>query len=128
MKTMVVHKHVVLAFVLLWLGAFAWAETGAEEDVREIGSLRRGEFATIRGEVVRYRDYDEILIADASGRIDVYLGEPTASRWPFSVGDTITITGRVDDDLISFRKDFYATEAVLEDGSVIRLRSMGGWD
>lgn len=128
MKTRFVQKHVVLAFVLLCIGAVVWAQRGTEDNVREIGSLRRGEFATIRGEVVRYRDYDEILIADASGRIEVYLGEPTASRWPFSVGDIITITGRVDDDLIGFRKDFYATKAILEDGTVLSVRSTGEWD
>jgi hypothetical protein len=69
------------------------AEPLGSEDIREIHSLRRGETATIRGTVVRYRDYDELLLRDATGRIEVYLGErefrpgsgdhfPTTSRSP----------------------------------------------
>lgn len=114
--------RLVLFVLMVSLGGAAWAQTGGEEGIREIGSLRRGEFATVRGEVIRFREYDEIRIADGTGRIDVYLGEPDFSGWPFEVGDMLTISGRVDDD-VSFQKELYAREIVLEDGTVLSGRA-----
>ncbi len=104
------------------------AESEDELDIREIASVRRGEFVAVRGEVVRFREEDEFRIRDESGRIDIYIGQGNFSRPPFSLGDTVTVLGWVDDDILDFPKDIYATELILADGTVLAVRYNRDWD
>lgn len=115
-------KYLSMVALIFALAAGAVSAQSSDEtpDVQSIRSLRRGSFATIRAEVVRYRDHDEILVRDASGRIEVFLGNGVFPA-PVEVGETVTITGWVDDDLIDVRREIYATQIVREDGTVIEL-------
>lgn len=123
-------KYLSMVAVIFALAAGALSAQSSDEtpDVQSIRSLRRGSFATIRAEVVRYRDHDEILVRDASGRIEVFLGNGVFPA-PVEVGETVTITGWVDDDLVDVRREIYATQIVREDGTVIELagRSEDRW-
>ena len=115
-------KYLSMVAVIFALAAGAVSAQSSDEtpDVQSIRSLRRGSFATIRAEVVRYRDHDEILVRDASGRIEVFLGSGVFPA-PVETGETVTITGWVDDDFIDVRREIYATQIVREDGTVIEL-------
>lgn len=123
-------KYLSMAAVIFALAAGTLSAQNSDEtpDVQSIRSLRRGSFATIQAEVVRYRDHDEILVRDASGRIEVFLGSGVFPA-PVEVGETVTITGWVDDDLIDVRREIYATQIVRADGTVIELsgRSDDRW-
>ena len=90
----------------------------AEEPVQTlaIGEIARGQLVSIRGEVARVADYDQIIVADASGRVTVSAPDGF-SRTTFELGDVITVTGRVDDDLIALRREIYADTIILADGS-----------
>lgn len=116
-------KYVLCAVVALALAAVTVGAQESDEGpaVQSIRSLRRGSFAAIQGEVVRYRDRDEILVRDASGRIEVFLGSENFSQPPVTVGEIVTVTGWVDDDLIDIRRELYATRIVRADGTVIEL-------
>ncbi len=122
-----------IAFAVVAGAVSAQSAEGAQSGddapaVQSIQSLRRGSFATIQAEVVRYRDHDEILVRDASGRIEVFLGSGVFSP-PVEVGETVTITGWVDDDIIDIRREIYATQIVRDDGTIIELagRSNNQW-
>ncbi|MCG8479165.1 MAG: NirD/YgiW/YdeI family stress tolerance protein [Spirochaetales bacterium] len=124
-------KYVLMATIAL---AFIVGEVSAQSSdevpvVQAIRSLRRGDFATIQGEVVRYRDRDEILVRDASGRIEVFLGSEDFSQPLVTVGETVIVTGWVDDDVIDIPRELYATRIVRANGAVIELagRSDYGW-
>ncbi len=113
--------------------AFVAGRTVAQDlieapEVQTIDSLRRGTFATIEAETIRYRDNDEILVRDATGRIEIFLGSGAISP-PLAVGESATITGWVDDDFFAIRREIYATRIVREDGSVVDLagRSNSEW-
>ncbi len=91
------------------------------DDITAIDLLERGMTANIKGEVTRILDEDEFRIADKTGSVRVYIGWKNRVNIP--VGETVTVRGVVDDDLISyFRPEFYAFEIVREDGTVIKLR------
>jgi uncharacterized protein YdeI (BOF family) len=86
-----------------------------------IDRLERGMTATIKGEVTRILDEDEFRIADQTGSVRVYIG--WKNRVDLQVGETVTVRGVVDDDLVAyFRPELYASEIVREDGTVIKLR------
>lgn len=93
----------------LALPGVALAQPTAIED------LRRGMAVTVEGEVERITDEDEFLLADASGRVLVYIG-PNAM--PVQQGQRVTVTGRVDDD---GPLELYAAEIALADGRVVAL-------
>jgi len=84
-----------------------------------IASLRRGQSATIRGEIVRLLDRDEFRLADASGSIRVYVG--WRNRVPGRVGDVVTVTGVVDDDAWPRRPEFYASSVITAAGERVAL-------
>lgn len=109
--------------------ASAWAVVPEDMEITEIGDLSRGEFVTVRGRITRFNDYDELRLRDESGQVDIYLGEAPMRRPPFSLGDTITVAGWVDDALIQLPfKEIYATEIYLEDGTVLSVGRDSGWD
>ncbi len=85
-------------------------------EIMEIGEIRRGEAASIQGEVVRILDYDEVLVSDGSGRVEVYSEGGFPAR-RVRVGDVITVRGLVDDGLFSLRREIYADHILFADGS-----------
>jgi uncharacterized protein YdeI (BOF family) len=121
------NRCLLLCLAIIAVAASAWTQTPATEEIREIGSLRPGEFVIVRGEVIRFRERDEIRIQDSSGRVDVYLGEQPFARPPFQLGDTIVAAGWVDDDWFDFPRELYATEIILSDGTSIAINSER-WD
>lgn len=122
------HRFLLTIVVVLATSGSVWAQTESDAEIRNIGDVRRGEFVAVRGEVVRFREHDELRIQDSTGRIDIYLGEGSIARPPFGVGDTIIVLGWVDDDLFDFPRDIYATEIILEDGTTITIRASWEWD
>lgn len=116
-------RRLVLGYVAFLTLSSLYAETDQSRVVREIRDLRRGEIATIRGQVVRYPDYDELVLQDRSGRIEVYLGERSASEPVARVGETILVHGRADDDGLFRPREIYAFEITREDGSTTRLEN-----
>ena len=88
--------------------------------ITPIDALARGITATIEGRVTRILDEDEFRIEDATGSIRVYIG--WKNRVTLPVGETVVVTGFVDNDLVAFfRPEFYATEITRADGLVISL-------
>lgn len=120
-------RKLLLVATMISLAVSAWAQSAVTDEIRPIGDLRRGEFVVVRGEVIRFRDHDEIRLQDATGRVDVYLGEQRRTRPPFRIGDTITVAGWVDDDLFEFPKEIYASEIILNDGTVLSVGDQG-WE
>jgi uncharacterized protein YdeI (BOF family) len=102
----------VLIIVIALSAAFA--EDGTQTEAQPIGSIRRGETVTVSGEIIRVRGYDEFVIEDETGRVSVYV-EGGFSRSEIQTGQRVTVRGRVDDDLLVFRREIYATEVVLSD-------------
>lgn len=94
------------------------SETG--EKITKIGEVTRGANVTLKGQVTRILDDDEFRLTDETGSIRIYIG--WRNRVMVKVGETVTVRGFVDDDLINvFRPEVYANELVREDGTVIRL-------
>lgn len=104
--------------VFALLAVIATMAVSAEEPAQTlaIGEIAPGQLVSIRGEVTRVADYDEIIVADASGRVTVSAPDGFV-RTAFDVGDVITVTGRVDDELIALRREIYADTIILADGS-----------
>jgi uncharacterized protein YdeI (BOF family) len=93
---------------------------GPSEGFTPIGELTRGMSAVIRGKVTRILDEDEFRMEDATGSVRVYIG--WRNRMAVPVGEEISVSGFVDDDLVSFfRPEFYAFEITRQDGTVIKL-------
>lgn len=93
------------AFLLAFAAAPVLAETTA------IGELRRSSFATVAGTVDRVTDEDEFVLRDGTGHVRVYVGPALV---PVRAGDSVTVTGTVDDGL---RLEIYAREIVDADGT-----------
>ena len=90
------------------------------KDVTKIENLERGSNVTLQGEVTRILDEDEFRLQDETGSVRVYIG--WRNRVMVDVGEKVTVSGFVDDDLVSyFRPEVYAREIVREDGSSIAL-------
>jgi uncharacterized protein YdeI (BOF family) len=121
-------KYVVILLTTLLVSGIAWPQAPFDSEIREIRTIRRGEVVVVRGEIIRFQDYDELRIQDATGRIDIYLGEHSIAQPPFQVGDTIMVMGRVDDDLFDIPREIYATQIGLQDGSTLTVGSPEGWD
>ena len=99
-------------------------ETSPPVDVAEptqattaIGEIARNTMVTVSGTVQRVTDEDEFVIEDATGSISVWTGN---QFFTVDVGESVTVTGFVDDDLL---KEIYAQEIIRADGSVV---SIGG--
>ncbi|WP_417513987.1 NirD/YgiW/YdeI family stress tolerance protein [Marinobacter sp.] len=111
-------RHAILPIALM----FAFPASHAVADsVTPISAIERGISVTIKGEVIRITDEDEFRLQDDTGSVLVYIGW----RNPMSVstGDTVTVEGMVDNDLINaFRPEVYARSITKEDGTVINLR------
>lgn len=109
-----------LAFALVSTVA-AQGDSDGQTDLLSIGEIRRGEQVTVAGEVTRIRDYDTFRIEDETGRVQVYV-RGGFSRSAIRTGETVTVTGWVDDDLLAFRREIYATRITLADGTVLEAR------
>lgn len=95
------------------------SETG--EKITKIGEVTRGANVTLKGQVIRILDEDEFRLKDETGSIRIYIG--WRNRVMVNVGETVTVRGFVDDDLIHiFRPEVYANELIREDGTLIRLK------
>lgn len=87
----------------------------ATVDITPIGETERGTMVTVQGTVERITDEDEFRLTDASGSIQIYVGP----NWvPADVGEAVTVSGFVDDDLIG-PKEIYARELTRADGSTV---------
>jgi len=94
------------------------------EGAIRISEVKRGQSVVLHGTVDRIPDEDEIILKDESGKIEIDLGK--LGRMPVKVGDTVTVYGRADDDVLpGFRPDIYASKLVLADGSEIPVEQ---WD
>jgi uncharacterized protein YdeI (BOF family) len=80
--------------------------------VTPIADVQRGTLVTVAGTVERITDEDEFRLTDASGRIRVYVGQ---NRVPAEVGESIMVSGFVDDDLGP--REIYARELTRADGT-----------
>ena len=103
------------AFALACLFGLLTVPQALAESITPIGDVQRGTSVTVQGAVERLLDEDEFRLTDASGSIDVYVGPNIV---PANVGETVTVRGFVDDDLVL---EVYAREMVLGDGSVVRF-------
>lgn len=75
-------------------------------------------------EIKAVLDYDELRVKDATGSIEVYLGERPPRSLRFFVGQKIVVEGWVDDDSPALR-EIYAERITFGDGSTIYLEAFG---
>lgn len=102
--------------VLLPAAALALAVPGvALAKVTAVDDLRPGAAVMVKGTVERITDEDEFVLADASGRVLVYIG-PNAM--PVREGERIVVSGRVDDD---GPLEIYAAEITLDGGRTVEF-------
>jgi uncharacterized protein YdeI (BOF family) len=100
-------------FLTLTLG-LALPLAALAKDVTPIADATRGTMVTLQGTVERITDEDEFRLTDATGSIRVYVGP----NWvPANVGEAVTVTGFVDDDL--GQMEVYAREMTRADGSKV---------
>lgn len=87
----------------------------AQASVTPIADAARGTMVTVQGTVERITDEDEFRLTDATGSIQIYVGP----NWvPAEVGETVTVEGFVDDNLVGPR-EIYARALTRADGSVV---------
>ena len=97
------------------------APASLASEVTKIENLERGASVTLQGEVVRILDEDEFRLRDDTGSVQIYIG--WQNRVMVDVGETVTVSGFVDNDLIDvFRPEVYAREIIREDGSTVELQ------
>ena len=112
-------KIVLAAGLMAALGAFGTA--AAEQAVTPIDQLQRGMPSTVQGTVLRFTDEDTFRLQDDTGTVSVYIG--WRNRVALRPGESVTVEGLVDDDLLSVvRPELYAHRITRADGSVIELR------
>jgi uncharacterized protein YdeI (BOF family) len=98
---------VMAALIAFPLASAAYAQTPVP-----IEDAKRGTMVTVAGTVERITDEDEFILTDQSDSIRVYVGP----NWvPAQVGDTVTVHGFVDDDLL--RRELYARTLTMADGT-----------
>ena len=107
------HDKIAGAAILAAAVAFFTVPQAMAETITPIDEVQRGTAVTVDGTVERILDEDEFRLADASGRIDVYIGP---NVMPANLGDRVLVRGIVDDGLT---REIYAREMVLPDGSTI---------
>ena len=84
------------------------------QQIVPVAEAKRGTMVTVQGTVERITDEDEFRLADESGSIRVYVGP----KWvPADVGETVTVTGFVDDDFGP--RELYARTLTRSDGSIV---------
>lgn len=109
---------VFTAFATAYSGTPSFASDRTQEaKITPIAELQRGTTITIRGEVVRITDEDEFILKDATGSVRVYVG---STMVPAEVGESITVSGFVDDDVVE-PKEIYAKTLTRADGSVVKF-------
>ena len=109
------HDRIVSPAILAAAVAFFTVSPASAGKITPISEVQRGSVVTVEGTVERILDEDEFRLADASGRIGVYIGP---NVMPANRGDRVTVRGVVDDGLT---REIYAREMVLSDGSVVTL-------
>ncbi|WP_119168187.1 NirD/YgiW/YdeI family stress tolerance protein [Algihabitans albus] len=83
--------------------------------ITAIADTQRGTMVTVQGTVERITDEDEFRLADATGSIRIYVGP----NWvPADVGETVTVSGFVDDDFV-LPREIYARSLTRADGTII---------
>ena len=108
---------ITLAMAALLLAA----PVSLASEVTKIENLERGVSVILQGEVVRILDEDEFRLRDDTGSVQIYIG--WQNRVMVDVGETVTVSGFVDNDLIDvFRPEVYAREIIREDGSTVELQ------
>ncbi|MFQ6552151.1 hypothetical protein AAD018_007385 [Aestuariibius insulae] len=91
--------------------------TFAASDITSIEDVKRGQTVTVQGTVDRVMDTDEFRIRDSTGSLRVYVGP----NWvPADVGEQVTVTGIMDDDLLP-RPELYAREITVGDEPPITI-------
>ncbi len=108
--------------ITLAMAALMLAAPGSlASEVTKIENLERGANVTLQGEVVRILDEDEFRLRDDTGSVQIYIG--WQNRVMVDVGENVTVSGFVDNDLIDvFRPEVYAREIIREDGSTVELQ------
>ncbi len=95
--------------------ALSTPATFASTPTTPIADVQRGTMVTVAGTVERITDEDEFRLTDASGSIQIYVGP----NWvPAEVGESVTVDGFVDDDLV-FPREIYARSLTRADGTVV---------
>ena len=118
MKNSISILPAMLVFNMAFTGV---AQSAASpEKITKIEDVTRGASVTLQGKVTRILVEDEFRLADETGSIRIYIG--WRNRVMVTVGESITVRGFVDDDLVNvFRPKVYANEPVREDGTLVRL-------
>jgi hypothetical protein len=80
-----------------------------------IARILPGTQVTLEGGVERIPDEDEFILAGPTGAIEVYLGP---NRVPVSLGESVTVTGFVDD---KGAPDLCASSITRADGTLIGI-------
>lgn len=91
-----------------------------QTNITAIDDVKRGSMVTVQGTVEQILDTDEFRLVDETGDIRVYVG--WQNFVPVDVGDSITVKGFVDNDLIL---EIYAREITHSDGRVTQLKHNG---
>jgi uncharacterized protein YdeI (BOF family) len=99
-------RNIFFASLFLALPTLAVAET-------TITALQPNTQVTISGTVDRITDEDTFVLRDASGEIEIYLGPNLV---PVAVGNTVTVSGLVDDGPLP---EIYARSLVTAEGETI---------
>ena len=112
---------VLTGMLLLALGAADFARAEANDSaITKIEDVARGNNVVLQGRVTRILDEDEFRLEDDTGSIRIYIG--WRNRVMVDVGETVTVKGFVDDDLVNvFRPEVYANELIREDGTTVTL-------
>lgn len=85
-----------------------------------IEDARSGAAVSVRGTVTDILDEDEFRLEDATGDVRVYIG--WRNRVSVDVGETVTVTGVMDDDIAGrLRPELYASTIVRADGTTLSL-------
>lgn len=102
--------------ILVAVASVIWPAYAQTVTTTPIADAATGNQVTLEGVVQRIEDDDEFILADSSGSIEVYLGP---NRVPVVVGETVFVSGFVDDDQGSL--DLCATSIMRADGSSIQI-------
>jgi uncharacterized protein YdeI (BOF family) len=102
-------KNLILATALI-----AVAAPVAAQSITPIANAERGTMVVLQGTVDRITDEDEFHLRDATGWIEIDVGDDWV---PVDVGEQITVQGFVDDDWGPL--EVYARSLTRADGTVI---------
>ena len=114
-------KHIQSLIFIIFLLAPLSAYASSHEKITNIIDISRGASVTLKGTVTRILDEDEFRLEDKTGSVKIYIG--WKNRVMVKVGESVTVKGFVDDDLINaFRPEVYAQKIIRENGETIELR------